>query len=294
MNMKPILKPILFAGLSLLAFACGKSDAEKFADSYCAEVAKCCVQSGQSGSGQLCHLAFAGGSYDAKAGEACLAETRAEVAAGTFCSEGNAAASACDAVVKNTSQGSKKPGESCDVDSNCASSNEGKVVCASHYTGTDWIHKCQLQIHGTVGDNPCLGTQDGETLSHVGSSSDDVIARGYVCDTADGLRCSSDACVALAVVGATCSYSSDCIRSAYCMGGHCANRVAAGAACTGSDSSECVAGYYCSSASPRQCTAQLANGATCTSNTMCASGSCSGSTCAPSFVDQLGWTILCM
>jgi hypothetical protein len=72
--------------LLLLAAACGKSDAENFADSYCAEVAKCCTQAGVSGNGQVCHMLFSGGSYNATAGQACLDEMKADVAAGTFCS----------------------------------------------------------------------------------------------------------------------------------------------------------------------------------------------------------------
>jgi len=69
--------------------ACGKSDAEKFADAYCAEVAKCCGAASMPADGKMCHqwaaFAAAGGSYNAAAGDACMAEIKSEVAAGTFC-----------------------------------------------------------------------------------------------------------------------------------------------------------------------------------------------------------------
>ena len=272
----------------------GKSDVQKFADAYCAEVAKCCVQAGMSGNGQLCHFAFtAGGSYNAAAGEACLAEVRAEVAAGTFCTSDRAATSACDNVVTSPG-GGKQPGETCDVSSDCAKSSEGEATCTQTYNGTDWVGSCQVQIPGKAGDSPCIGTQDGDVLSYVGSGSSDVIPRGYVCNTADGLKCSSGTCVALAAVGATCSYSSDCVRTAYCDGtDHCVARVAAGATCTGSDLSECAAGTYCPTTSPRQCGAKLEIGATCGSNDMCVSANCEGSTCKPNLIDNMGWQILC-
>jgi hypothetical protein len=283
--------PWLAAALALAG--CGKSDAEKFADTFCGEVAKCCVQYHMTANGQLCQFMFTGGSYNAAAGDACLAEIKAASAAGTFCSS-DTSSSACNGVTGSTS-GNKQPGDACDVDSDCAKSSQGKVVCASAYDGNVWIHKCQVQIPGQAGSNPCLGTQDGAMFSSIGTTNaGDVPASGYVCNTADGLECTSGTCVALAGVGQTCSYASDCVRTAYCDAtSHCTGRVAAGAACTGVDADECALGYYCPDASPRQCTAKVATGGTCAADAMCSSGTCSGSICQPNFLEQVGWAIMC-
>jgi hypothetical protein len=285
----------LLVSLALLAAAgCGKSDAEKFADTFCAEVAKCCVQYAMSANGQLCHFLFTGGSYNAAAGDACLAEIKAQSAAGTFCTS-DSSSSVCNQVAGSSSNGNRQPGATCEFDSDCATSGQGKVACASAYDGTVWIHKCQVQMAGQAGDSPCLGTQDGMVFSSIGTlNSTDVPASGYVCNTADGVECSSGACVALAGVGQGCSYASDCVRTAYCDAtSHCTGRVAAGGACTGVDADECEGGYYCPQSSPRQCTAKLPTGATCASDAMCSSDTCSGSTCQPGFLEQLGWAIMC-
>jgi hypothetical protein len=284
----------LLACLPLLVAACGKSDAEKFADAYCAEIAKCCVQAGTAGNGEVCHFLFSGGSYNATAGNACLAEMKSQVAAGTFCSGGSSSAT-CNTVFGTGSTGTKKPGDTCDQDSDCAPSTEGTVTCASLYTNGAWIHKCQVRVQGKAGDGPCLGTQDGDVFSSSGTSAaTDLPTQGYVCDTADGVECSSGTCVALAAVGQSCSYASDCVRSAYCdRSSRCVGRVVAGGTCTGVDAAECVEGYYCPDASPRQCTAKVATGATCTSDSMCSSGNCDGTTCKPSGLETLGWAIVC-
>jgi hypothetical protein len=290
------MKLTTLACLTLLAAGCGsKSDAEKFADSYCAEIAKCCAQAGLSGDGNVCHLLLSQGTYNASAGDACLAEVKSQVAAGTFCSNQDASPT-CNAVFTSTPRtGNKKPGEACEVAGDCAPSNDGKVVCASHYIDGTWVNKCQVQMRGKAGDGPCLGTQDGDVFSSSGAGNEtDVPASGYICDTADGLRCSSSGtCTALLAVGQACYYSSDCVRSAYCDStDHCSSRVSAGAACKGQDD-ECVAGYYCPDTSPRACTSQLSLGAACTSDAMCSSGNCESSTCKPNLADAFGWAILC-
>jgi len=49
-----------FMGLSIvLSLGCSKSDTDKFADSYCAEVAKCCSQAALPGDGKACHALMA-------------------------------------------------------------------------------------------------------------------------------------------------------------------------------------------------------------------------------------------
>ena len=277
----------------LLAAACGKNDAENFADSYCAEVAKCCTQAGISSNGQVCHMLFSGGSYNATAGQACLNEMNAKVAAGTFCSD-NGTSTTCNQVYSTGASGSKKPGDTCEQDSDCASSAKGKVTCASLYTGSEnWIYKCQVQIAGKAGDGPCLGTQDGDIFSSF-STSTVLPSEGYVCNTADGVQCATGTCVALSAVGQSCDYSSNCVRDAFCdSNSHCTSRAAAGATCKGVDSDECTSGYYCPTASSRQCTAKAANGSACTSDSMCKSDTCNTGTCQAGALEAFGWSIVC-
>jgi len=279
---------LVFLGLS----ACSsKSDAEKFADSYCGEVVKCCAQAGMSSNGAFCHLGMSGGGFDKQAADACLAEVKSEVAAGTFCGS-LSSPSVCNSVF-STPVGNKQPGETCQADSDCAPSSDGQVACAGLYVDTGWIYKCQVRMPGKAGD-ACVGTQNGTVFQSVSTTpATDIPPRGYVCNVADGLQCKSGTCVVLAEVGGSCTYSSDCVPTAFCdTTSKCAAAVAAGGACTGNDSAECVAGYYCPTTGTKQCTAQLANGAPCTDDSMCQSGNCS-STCQPGFLDTMGLAVLC-
>jgi hypothetical protein len=122
----------------------------------------------------------------------------------------------------------------------------------------------------------------------------DVASQGYVCDTADGVKCSSDKCVALAGLGQSCAFSSDCVRTAFCDSkDRCTARVLAGATCTGADTDECAIDTYCPDASPRQCTAQVGTGASCSSEAMCKSGTCTSGTCKPNMLETVGWALIC-
>jgi hypothetical protein len=199
-------------GLLLALFTasgCGKDDAEKFADAYCAELAKCCALAGQPGDGKACHeiygAAAAFGSYDAKAGDACLAEMRAEVSAGTFCDGGNAI-SACDAVYGSSSVGNKKVGEPCDFSDDCAPSSAGEVAC------------------------DFLGSKTCVLLLPVGASckaSTDCVSAAY-CDYEKSL------CTARAPAGGDCVLTSDCLEGYYCPSAtnQCTPQKNSGAACT--------------------------------------------------------------
>jgi hypothetical protein len=281
----------------LLLVGCGKSDSEKFVDSYCAEVAKCCGQAGLPANGQTCHqwmtLAATGGSYNSSAGNACLAEMNAQVAAGTFCSDLNSSSSTstCDSVF-GSATGNKKPGETCSFDSDCATSSEGKVVCASLYVNSAFIDKCQVQIPGKAGDTPCVGTQEGDTfLSYQASGATDVVPRGYACDVANAVTCQDGTCVALLPLGASCMISTDCVRTAYCSYPQdvCTTKINAGGACTGIAGSECVDSAYCDT-SALQCKPTLADGAQCGSSAQCQSDYCSNGTCQG---NSLGLQLLC-
>ena len=285
--------------LFALTLGCGKSSSETFVDGYCTEVAKCCGKAGLPSDGKTCRqfmgLMTSGGGYNASAGDACLAEMRAEAAAGTFCDGSGSSSATCDSVYKTASGGSKKPGETCEFDSDCAKSAEGKVACDSAYLNNDFVYKCQLQMEGKAGDSPCVGTQDGNVImGYSDSNATDVVARGYVCDLAKGIRCDSGTCKALVGVGGTCSSSSQCSTDLYCdyVSDKCAPRVAVGGACAGSSSDLCVATAYCDSTS-KKCSAQLANGVACTKYDMCLSNVCTDSVCKDSGLDGFGLGLLC-
>jgi hypothetical protein len=290
----------LLASLTVvLSLGCGKSDPEKFADSYCAEVAKCCGRANLPADGKACHdlMTFAsmGGSYDAKAGDACLAEMRSEVAAGTFCASlVSTTPTACDSVYGTASTGSKKPGETCEFDFDCAPSSNGNVVCASLYVGSAFIYKCQVQVQGKVGDTPCAGTKNGNFFLSSGSDATDIAPSAIVCSTADGVECTSGTCTALTALGATCSGTSDCVRSAFCdpTKHQCIPKVTAGAACPSGDDDECLDGNYCAPGT-KVCMAKGANGAACTTTSMCLSSNCPSGTCESNGLDTFGLALIC-
>jgi hypothetical protein len=282
-------RTLLMAFPILSCLACGKSDAEKFADTFCGEVSKCCRERGMSGDSQICKmfLSTAQG-YNASAGEACLAEVKAQAAAGTFCQSTSSDSSPCKSVYSSGS-GKGKPGEVCSTDSDCAKSSEGQVTCASILVNDDWKRMCQVWIAGKAGD-ACVGTQDGDGY---GGSGDNTLPRITMCKISDGLRCAEGSCVPLSAVGASCSWTSDCVRSAYCDStrNKCAARIANGGTCAVSYNNDCVAGSYCNPDS-KQCTAQLAIGATCSSDDMCLSVNCSDNVCTD-FGADLGLGLLC-
>jgi hypothetical protein len=277
---------------------CGsdKSESEAFADSYCAEVTKCCAQASLRADGKACGetLAFAarGDSYSPQAGKACLAEVKSQASAGTFCKNLNqSSASACDSVY-GAGSGSKQLGEDCNIDGDCAKSSDGDVTCASAYVNSTFIRKCQVLVPGKVGSTPCVGTRDGnDYLPYSDSNATDVATRGYVCNLADGVQCRLGTCAALVAVGGSCDLPSDCVRSAFCNSSTrlCAARVAVGSTCAGSSTSECVEGYYCQDTS-KQCTAKVANGGSCSNSSVCQSDYCLNDFCAE---DYTGLSSIC-
>jgi hypothetical protein len=205
-------------GLAGLAIACspgcGKSDSEKFVDSYCAEVAKCCGQEGKAADGKTCHnlmtVFSAAGTYNSANGDACLAEMRSETSTGTFCAQLNAGSSAsssspCDAVFGNASTGSKKVGETCDFDFDCATPSTGQVGCN--------LGVCTVLL---AAGGACTFAAE--------------CVHGAFCDS------SKSVCADRVAAGGTCTGrdSAECVDGYYCPSGslHCTAQVAAGAACT--------------------------------------------------------------
>jgi hypothetical protein len=284
---------------ALAGLSCGKSDKEAFAESYCDLLEPCCGMAGLSTSGQACRslvsLGLSSSSFDKGAGDACLAELRAAAARADFCQTfGSQEPASCEKAF-GTNNGTKKVGETCDFDDDCAPSSEGPTGCGHAFAGGMSIDKCQLQLQGKAGDKPCAGTVEGAvTTGNVGA---EVPERAFLCNTADGVRCDSatDACVALKMIGDACTGSSgECVSGAYCDGTQrkCLARKPAGGACKMDvfQSRECVEGHHCSAAGA--CAAQAAIGAACTDSDECRSGNCDAGKCGLGFGD-LGLGLLC-
>lgn len=284
----------------LCAPGCGKSnaasiaDAQEFVDAYCAEVVKCCNQHGLSTSGQSCKSLMSRGTYNATAGKACLAEIDAQVASGTFCDGPGPAYnpnSPCHLVTQGP-RGNVPPGGCCNKDMDCAASAEGEVICAQTVLNAVEVRKCQVQIAGKNGDTPCVGMRDRSGYVTPMGDLTELPARGYVCDTADGLQCANGACIALTPLGGTCRFADECVPAAYCDYSQyrCAAQSALGATCPGMYDGECVAGAYCDPTTNR-CTPQLPIGSTCI-NDECLAGVCGNNICEPVFLTDVGWFVI--
>jgi hypothetical protein len=282
---------VVLGSLGALA-SCGGGSAgtkEDFIASYCDKLSPCCEQAGLPSNGAQCKQflgLFATGTYDPKAGEACLA---AIDASSTFCDDGNAPE--CQGVFSSAS-GSVKPGGECSSTSDCAPSAEGTVDCAFAFSSSGGqIQKCQVQIDGKAGDSPCVGTKDGNTTSFI--SAQDVAPKGYICDVANKLFCDQDTtkCTATRAVGDACTGSaSECGADAFCdfASQKCAARLAAGSPCSGSDS--CKSGTYCDF-DTMTCTTSIPDGSACTSGEKCLSNSCVNGKCASN--TSGGLSLLC-
>jgi hypothetical protein len=76
---------VILAWVARLATACGHDDDPDFGDSYCTELMSCCAQARRPNDGTLCRQTMqlvAAGHYNDSAASACLAELKAQVAAG--------------------------------------------------------------------------------------------------------------------------------------------------------------------------------------------------------------------
>ncbi len=273
----------------------GAGDRDAFIAQVCDQYMPCCAKAGKPSDGSQCRAfygAFASSAaYDQAAADKCLAEIKAQSSSPTYCDDGMSSSKvpSCAGVFKTGGTGTKKPGETCSEDDECATSTEGTVECRSEFTsGGATIKKCQLQIVGKAGDGPCLGTVDGNMTSYNSSSgTTDVVARGYMCNVADGLRCDSatSKCVAIAKLGEACAGFGSylCTKDAYCdsTAKVCTARKAAGSACDSFSSNQCAEGTYCDTTA-KVCTTSLPIGAKCTSGSQCVTNSCVNSACAKS------------
>lgn len=281
----------VFRGLFALSFVvvgCGGNDSggatnkDQFIAKLCAEFSTCCAAAGRPSDGAQCR-AFYGAftpatGFDATAGNACLSEVRA---LSNKCDNRSTDTPSCRLVFADGEGGRKQPGETCEEDHDCAAASEGDVECVSRFVNSANVQQCQVRLPGKVGSTPCVGTVDGNLTFYSGSD-DSFPPQGYLCDKADGLTCDgqSGACVALTTVGESCVGSfSGCVPDAYCgMDGKCTARAQAGSPCT--NDSGCVEEARCETGT-KLCVARLAEGATCTASSECASSDCTNGKCAP-------------
>lgn len=216
--------------------------------------------------------AYLGRDYDSAKGEACL-QRLADAAAldsercsnvarfdeATFWEE-------CSDAFSVSREGAAL-GEVCDLAGDCASSEEGPVIC---YGG-----RCLLQLEGAPGDGPCY---------FQGSENRPLVA--YTCNAADGVYChrGTQTCEAQVAPGEPCPYPGACNpTTAICSGGICVALGQEGEPCANAIQG---AGGYCAPGSicdriTLTCGPGLAEGATCTEG-QCEGGVCLDGTCQKS------------
>lgn len=264
----------------------GAATSDSFADQYCALFSPCCEQAKRPTDGATCKAFVSAGAsgktYDAAKGTECLEKARAAAAKPDFCSFVDMPD--CSGVYV-AAGGGAAPGASCKDDSDCATSPEGKVDCASTFSSGSESRVCQLQIAGKEGAGPCIGTKDGNVTSFSSSGSGGPPpSRGFICNVADGVRCDGKTtkCVRIGDVGATCDGTTNaCVKTAYCDATQkCAARLPEGAACgvSGVSSNACLATAYCDSTA-KKCTPALADGTACTKSEQCRSDRCLNGKC---------------
>jgi len=264
--------------------------AQSFISSFCNYLKPCCQKAGLRTDGTQCGAllgAFVGPSnYDAKAGGMCLGDIKAAAGKPEFCADAFAALDTCESVATRAG-GTKKPGETCTDDEDCAPSSEGDVECANEFVDNKTVEKCQIQLRGKEGDMVCVGTRDGSTTYGSFSDAQDVAPRAYICHVSDGLFCNAktESCSKIQPVGGPCGANGfgnfECVATAYCdnLTDKCVARKAAGADCS-SFGTECSAGHYCNE-DTEKCTVQTKDGAACTTDEECTSDNCVNDKCAP-------------
>jgi hypothetical protein len=276
----------LLVMVGVLGLSCGgdaPGPASEYIEAYCELAGSCCAIAGESSDVKKCHLAvgtlFQGRAYDPIAGRACLDELRAANARADFCVFAFEHAPSCDKAIGQLAGGSRKPGETCTVDSECAPSSEGRVFCGGFRRETA-ITTCQVHVEGKEGDQPCIGTIVGSVMKFGDPQDGHLPARAFICREEDGLRCRGGTCVKLKAAGQSCLPPYECDDGTYCAGSPpvCTVRRTLGDTCNSTvPGGECVDGAFCGTS--LTCTAQGANGAACTDSSMCSSQFCLNGTC---------------
>jgi hypothetical protein len=289
------VRAVIVALVAVLSSACGSSGssgssggASTLEDTFCAKVAPCCASASLPTSGTACHAlfaAFTGAAGGASTDSACIDALDGE-SQDLFCQDFGESLGACTTAF--SSGGTVAPGGSCTTDEDCATSSVGTATCV--FTTGDAsaeVSVCVVEETGVAGSTPCNGTvsaiRGGSETSFVGSGV--PASPSFLCRVADGLYCDavSSTCVAAKDTGATCTDDSECAASDDCDGsGTCQPRSPIGGTCVGSTS--CVAGAYCAAGT---CATLLADGAACSTDDGCSSGTCGNAVCADSAATAL-------
>lgn len=271
----------------------GAGTVDSFITQYCDLFQPCCAKANKPYDQAKCrafYTAFSAQStYDSTKGQACLDATRAEANQATFCDEGlsDEAGATCNGVfTKGTSSGAKKPGETCESDSECASSPEGEANCATSFSNGATTKLCQIQVRGKEGEGECVGVKDGKSTSISLSTSGPPPQRVVLCWTADGLFCDSKTkkCTKMQEAGGPCD-SFDryaCAKTAYCdtTAKTCVARKAAGEDCSPtSGTSQCAEKLFCDDQT-KKCAPTVPTGGTCTRSKECEKVSCTNGKCS--------------
>lgn len=265
----------------------------EFVAAFCELYMPCCSAASLPSDGARCRAlldeASQKGAYDRAAAQRCLDGVKRMQSSGELCA-GDSGDDMCDGVFAAPDSGSKAPGEACEEDAQCAKSAEGDTQCA--YSGSG-KRICQVQLRGTDGAAPCLGTKDGNVTTYR-STGDEPPSRGFICDTEDQLFCESESgkCAKLAPAGAACEGGDGCQSGLYCdfMERKCAPRKAAGSECQ--TAFECQKTADCKG-SPRKCVDRAPDGAPCKTGLECASQTCANDKCGGSGASSLGIALLC-
>lgn len=278
----------------------GGASSDSFVSQYCDLYAPCCPKVNKTYDQAKCKLVFAAflgdSTYDPGAGQTCLDAARAEANGPAFCDTGlsDDADKKCNNVFKkNAPNGTKKPGETCEDDSECSSTAEGEGNCASSFAKDQTIRACQIQTRGKEGE-ACAGEKDTDnsstTVISSGSSDGPPPQKIALCFIADGLFCettfsgstSTQKCAKTQPIGGTCQSSSEhaCVKEAFCdtTAKKCVERKKAGESCVQFASNQCVDKHYCDSTS-KTCKPSIADGQPCTKNEECDGRSCTNGKC---------------
>jgi hypothetical protein len=304
-------RALSFFFVALVVAACGggssggssgaiATDSSSFTKQYCDLIGgNCCPKIGKTYNATSCQALFAlagnGGTYDPGAGSSCLSALQTASASANFCDSPGSDANtktACNGVYKTAAGTGKQPGAECANSSECASSPDGDVTCATTFNSNNSETKtCRVSVRAKEGD-PCNGTKKGNVTSYSGTEDP---ARIGICWDDDQLYCQQIAgtngaqqtykCAKYAAIGAVCSGSgptAECVSGAYCDSlktKTCVADAPVGADCGGTTFATCIDAAYCDQTS-KKCVAALAVGAACTTSTECGTNnSCVNNKC---------------
>jgi hypothetical protein len=216
--------------------------------------------------------AYLGWDFDPEKGAACLAavaeaaETDPDRCSNVALFDEATLWEQCRDAFSNTRDGAAL-GEVCDLAGDCASSEEGPVLC---YGG-----RCLLELEGAPGDGPCIIQ---------GSENRPLVA--YTCDANNGVFCNRGTknCEAQVAAGEYCPYPNACDpKTALCSGGMCVALGAEGEPCANAVQGAggyCVPGSVCDRTT-LTCGPGLAEGEACMDG-QCETGLCLDGTCQKS------------